>query len=65
MQPAYERASVTVGAHRPLHADQVHREFTGPNARSVALRFVARWVELRAETVLADVDAQRIRQSMY
>lgn len=59
--PGYLRAHALVGMHRPVHGDQHRRDFSGADARATALRFVARWVELRAETILEEYAQRRYR----
>lgn len=60
VQPGVQRVSILLGAHRPLHAEQHKREFVGDGARTTALRFAARWVELRAATILAEYERSRL-----
>ncbi|WP_408953059.1 hypothetical protein [Lysobacter sp. Hz 25] len=59
--PGYHHARALIGLHRPVHADQHRREFEGENARETALRFVVRWVELRAATILAEYAERHYR----
>lgn len=59
--PGYQRARALVGLHRPVHDDQHRRDFTGVDARATALRFVARWVELRAAAILAEFATRHYR----
>ena len=59
VQPGVGSATAGVWLHRQLAHERVYRDFEGPNSRAVALRFVARWAELRAAAILAEVDAQR------
>lgn len=59
--PGYLRAHALVGLHRPVHGDQHRRDFSGVDARVMALRFVARWVELRADTILAEYAERHYR----
>lgn len=53
--PGFDTARAQVGLHRsPYGGGQHARTFSGPEARAAALRFVARWVELRAAAILAE-----------
>lgn len=59
--PGFENARALVGVHRPLEAEHHAREFKGSDARAAALKFVARWVELRAAQILAEYEARPYR----
>ena len=59
--PGNCRAHALVGLHRPVHGDQHRKDFNGVDARTTALRFVARWVELRAEKILAEYAERHYR----
>lgn len=59
VRPDFGAAHAQVGLHRsPYSGGQHARTFSGPDARATAIRFVARWVELRAAEILAEY-AQR------